>query len=84
LKQASRTTYSPITLLEQIPLETHKGQVDHYVEGTITDQELLDQSPLIAINEGENPHIINLHLEWFFQALLNKLLCQVPLYQLTP
>jgi hypothetical protein len=63
LKQASRTTYSPITLLEQISLETHKEQVDHYVEGAITDLELLDQSTLIAINEGENPHIINLHLE---------------------
>jgi len=52
-----------LTLFEQIVLVTKKEQVDHYMEGAITDQELLDQSTLIAINEGENPHIINLHLE---------------------
>jgi hypothetical protein len=52
-----------LTLFEQIVLVTKKEQVDHCMEGAITDQELLDQSTLIAINEGENPHIINLHLE---------------------
>jgi hypothetical protein len=52
-----------LTLFEQIVLVTKKEQVDHYMEGAITDQELLDQSTLIAIKEGENPHIINLHVE---------------------
>ena len=52
-----------ITVFEQLTLVAKKEQVDHYMEDTITDQELLDQSTLIAINEGENPCIVELHLE---------------------
>lgn len=53
----------PITLFEQFSLVTQKEQVDKYMRGTINDQELLDQSTLIVISEGENPHTIKLHLE---------------------
>jgi len=53
----------PIALFEQVSLVTKKEQIDKYLRDTITDQELLNQSSLIAINEGENPQIIRLHLE---------------------
>ncbi|KPJ59250.1 MAG: hypothetical protein AMJ42_02135 [Deltaproteobacteria bacterium DG_8] len=53
----------PITLFEQVSLITQKEQIDKYLRETITDQELLDQSTLIAISEGESPQIIKLHLE---------------------
>ena len=52
-----------LALFEQIVLVTEKEQLDHYIGDTITDQELLDQSTLIAIKEGEEPYVIKLHLE---------------------
>ena len=53
----------PITLYEQVSLITKKDQTENYLRHTITDQELLDQSTLIALNEGESLQIIKLHLE---------------------
>lgn len=62
VKKTLQGKYSVI-LFEQISLVTQKEQIDKYLRDTITDQELLDQSTLIAINEGESPQIIRLHLE---------------------
>jgi len=53
----------PITLYEQVSLITKKVQLENYLKHTLTDQELLDQSTLIALNEGESLQIIKLHLE---------------------
>jgi len=53
----------PIISYEQVSLITKKDQIENYRRHTITDQELLDQSTLIALNEGESLQIIKLHLE---------------------
>ncbi len=52
-----------IILNEEVSLVTPKEQIGKYLRDKITDQELLDQSTLIAINEDESPHIIKLLLE---------------------
>lgn len=48
---------------EEITLVAQKEQVDNYLNATITDQELLDQSTIIALREGDNPQIIKLSLD---------------------
>jgi hypothetical protein len=48
---------------EEITLAAQKEQIDHYLRDTITDQELLDQSTIIALREGDNPQIVKLHLD---------------------
>jgi len=48
---------------EEITLVAQKEQVDHYLQATITDQELLDQSTIIALREGDDAQIIQLHLD---------------------
>jgi len=50
-------------LQEQVSLVSHKEQIGNYLKGKITDQELLDQSTLIVINEDKNPRIIKLILK---------------------
>ena len=48
---------------EQITLVAQKKEIDDYLNNSITDQELIDQSTLIALKDGETPRIINLPLE---------------------
>jgi hypothetical protein len=48
---------------EEITLVAQKEQVDNYLNATITDQELLDQSTIISLREGDNPQIIKLSLD---------------------
>lgn len=62
VKKILKGKYS-ITLFEQVSLVTKKGQIDKYLRQAITDQELIDQSILIALNEGESHKIIKLYLE---------------------
>ena len=50
-------------LQEQVSLVSPKEQIDKYLKDEITDQELLDQSTLIVINEDESPRIIKLVLK---------------------
>lgn len=52
-----------IILQEQVSLVSPKEQIDKYLKDEITDQELLDQSTLIVINEDESPRIIKLTLK---------------------
>ena len=62
VKKSLKRRYD-ITLCEQVSLVTLKEHIDKYLEDKIADQELLDLSTFIAINEGENPRIIKLILE---------------------
>jgi len=48
---------------EEITLVAQKEQVDNYLSATITDQELLDQSTIIALREDVDPQIIKLRLD---------------------
>jgi len=48
---------------EEITLVAQKEQVDNYLRATITDQELLDQSTIIALREGNDPQIVELRLD---------------------
>ncbi|MBW2553035.1 MAG: hypothetical protein JRE20_02735 [Deltaproteobacteria bacterium] len=48
---------------EQVSLVTPKEQIGKYLRDKITDQELLDQSTLIVINEDDPPRIIKLILK---------------------
>ena len=48
---------------EEITLVAQKEQVDQYLNAAITDQELLDQSTIIALREGEDPQIVKLSLD---------------------
>ena len=48
---------------EEITLAARKDTAAHYLQGTITDQELLDQSTIIALREGEDPRIVEITLD---------------------
>lgn len=50
-------------LQEEVSLVTLKEQISKYMNGEMTDQELLDRSTLIVINEDETPRIIKLILK---------------------
>ena len=52
-----------VILQEQVSLVSPKEQIGKYLRDKITDQELLDQSTLIVINEDKNPRIIKLILK---------------------
>ena len=52
-----------VILQEQVSLVSSKEQISKYLRDKITDQELLDQSTLIVINEDKNPRIIKLILK---------------------
>lgn len=52
-----------IILQEQVSLAAPKEPIGTYMKGNMTDQELLDRSALIAINEDETPRIITLILK---------------------
>ena len=52
-----------IILEEQVSLVSPKEQIGKYLRGEITDQELLDLSTLIVINEDKTPRIIKLILK---------------------
>ena len=52
-----------IILQEQVSLVSSKEQISKYLRDKITDQELLDRSTLIVINENKNPRIIKLILK---------------------
>jgi len=52
-----------IILEEQVSLVSPKEQTGKYLRGEITDQELLDLSTLIVINEDKTPRIIKLILK---------------------
>jgi len=61
-ERTSQNKYNTISF-EEITLAVRKEQVENYVSATITDQELLDQSTIIALREGGNPQIITLPLD---------------------
>jgi hypothetical protein len=48
---------------EQLTFVTPKKEVDGYLNHLITDQELVDRSILIALQNGETPRVITLSLE---------------------
>lgn len=50
-------------LQEEVSLVTLKEPISKYMNGEMTDQELLDRSTLIVINEDETPRIIKLILK---------------------
>ena len=52
-----------IILQEQVSLVSPKEQIGKYLRDEITDQELLDLSTLIVINEDKTPRIIKLILK---------------------
>lgn len=52
-----------MVLQEQITLATGKDLISQYMMNAITDQELLDRSTLIVINEDATPRIIKLILQ---------------------
>lgn len=62
VKKTLKGQYSLISF-EQVSLVTPKEQIDKYLRDTITDQELLDLSTLIAIKERGSPQIIRLRLK---------------------
>jgi hypothetical protein len=61
-ERTSQKEYHTV-FFEEITLAVQKEQVDNYLSATITDQELLDQSTIIALREGDNPQIITLPLD---------------------
>ena len=62
VKKTLKGQYSLISF-EQVSLVTPKEQIDKYLRDTITDQELLDLSTLIAMKERGSPQIIRLRLK---------------------
>ena len=48
---------------EQLTFVAQKKEIDDFLNQSITDQELIDRSNLIALQDGETPRIINLSLE---------------------
>ena len=48
---------------EQITLAAQKKEIDDYLNHIITDQELLDRSTLIALQDEKKPQIITLPLD---------------------
>jgi hypothetical protein len=48
---------------EQITLAVQKKEIHDFMNQSITDQELIDRSTLIALQDGETPRMINLPLE---------------------
>jgi hypothetical protein len=61
-ERTSQKEYHTV-FFEEITLAVQKEQADNYLSATITDQELLDQSTIIALREGDNPQIIRLPLD---------------------
>jgi len=62
-ERALKETYRTISF-EEITLVAQKEQIDSYLRATITDQELLDQSTIITLREGEDPQIVKLRLDY--------------------
>lgn len=48
---------------EQLTFVAQKKEIDDFLNQSITDQELIDRSNLIALQDGETPRIIDLPLE---------------------
>ena len=48
---------------EQLTFVTSKKEINDYLNQLITDQELVDRSILIALQNGETPRVITLSLK---------------------
>lgn len=62
IERTVKEAYRTISF-EEITLVAGKEQAESYLRAAITDQELLDQSTIIALREGEDPQIIVLRLD---------------------